>query len=217
MNRLVISGVMMGMLTLLSACSSTEHAPGTYRGYETPNYKVSERDGAFEIREYAPALMAEVRTQGDRGEAVSDGFRILAAYIFGKNEPAAKVAMTSPVTQVKTTIAMTSPVTQAKDGETWLVQFMMPSQYTLKTLPKAKDDRIRFFQTKAVKKAVVMFSGFTNDSAVAAETAKLKQWVEARGLKVAGEPVIAYYDDPFTFPWNRRNEIQLVVEGLKRR
>jgi len=217
MNRGVVLGVLVSAVALLSACSSGEQAAGTYRGYETPSYKVVETDGDFEIRSYPPVLMAEVRVEGDRRETINRGFRILAAYIFGQNEPAAKVAMTSPVTQSQTTIAMTSPVTQAKSGEAWLVQFMMPSKYTLETLPKAKDDRIRFFMSKPSHRAVVTFSGFTNDGAVAAETEKLKAWAAERQLKVVGEPIIAYYDDPFTFPWNRRNEIQLPLAPSKKR
>jgi hypothetical protein len=217
MNRGVVLGVLVSAVALLSACSSGEQTPGTYHGYETPSYKVVETDGDFEIRSYPPALMAEVRVEGDRRETINRGFRILAAYIFGQNEPAAKVAMTSPVTQSQTTIAMTSPVTQAKSGEAWLVQFMMPSQYTLKTLPKTKDDRIRFFMSKPSRRAVVTFSGFTNDCAVATETLRLKQWAAERKLKVVGEPIIAYYDDPFTFPWNRRNEIQLPLAPSKKR
>jgi hypothetical protein len=217
MKRIAWIGAIMGLLSFTGGCSSAQQQSGEYKGYETPSYSVLESENGFEIREYKPALMAEVRVDGDRSESVNKGFRILAAYIFGENEPAAKVAMTSPVTQTKTTIAMTSPVTQAKVGEEWLVQFMMPSKYTMQTLPKAKDSRIRFFMTKPSQKAAVVFSGFTNDSAVESQTQKLKDWAAARGLKTTGEPVIAYYDDPFTFPWNRRNEIQLELEGLKRR
>ena len=99
-----------------------------YKSNETPSYTVERTDGPIELRAYAPRLMAEVTVSGSQSQSITAGFRVLAGYIFGGNDGGAKVAMTTPVTQVPgNTIAMTTPVTQmARDG-TWLVQFMMPS------------------------------------------------------------------------------------------
>ena len=36
--------------------------------------------------------------------------------------------------------------------------------------------------------------------------------LEAKGLKPAGDYVSAFYNDPFTLPWNRRNEWWVPVE-----
>ena len=55
---------------------------------EQPNYKVAERSGAIEIRDYAPMIVAEAQVSGDRREAISKGFRIIADYIFGNNTAA---------------------------------------------------------------------------------------------------------------------------------
>ena len=83
----------------------------------------------------------------------ADGFRAIADYIFGNNlapggEGKEKVAMTSPVTlemdtgkgkgkRTGASIAMTSPVTAELPGgdEPMRVTFIMPSKYTLDTLP----------------------------------------------------------------------------------
>jgi hypothetical protein len=71
----------------------------TYNATETPHYTVEATDGAVELRDYAPRLMAEVTVGGTQSQAVSAGFSILAGYIFGGNEGAAKVAMTTQVAQ----------------------------------------------------------------------------------------------------------------------
>lgn len=70
---------------------------------EEPKYKVTNSDGSFEIRQYAPILIAETLVEGDMDEASSKGFRLIADFIFGNNQIAdastgEKIAMTAPVT-----------------------------------------------------------------------------------------------------------------------
>ena len=86
------------MSLLLSSCSTTLEV-GTYKGYELPPYTVLKQFEQAELRQYAPQLVAEVTVEGERNEAINAGFRILAGYIFGANDSADKVAMTTPVTQ----------------------------------------------------------------------------------------------------------------------
>jgi hypothetical protein len=80
---------------------------------EHPKFKAAERSGNIEIRDYAPMIVAEAEVKGERREAISEGFRIIADYIFGNNTAAQNVPMTAPVTQQGSEkIAMTAPVTQ---------------------------------------------------------------------------------------------------------
>ena len=178
----------------------------TYKGNETPTYTVEKTDGPIEIRAYAPHIAAEVSVSGSRDAAVGAGFRLLAGYIFGGNEPKQKVAMTTPVTQSEK-IAMTTPVTQTGGGNDWTVQFMMPAEYTLATLPKPKDSRIRFVTTESRRMAVLRFSGIATTAATTQRTAELRVWAAAQGLALQDPPQFFYYDAPFTLPWNRRNEV----------
>lgn len=69
----------------------------TALAYEEPEFEVLETTDDFELRRYQPMLVAETTVQGDFDEAGSQAFRILAGYIFGKNEPQEKMAMTAPV------------------------------------------------------------------------------------------------------------------------
>lgn len=177
-----------------------------YKGNETPAYTVEQTDGTVEVRAYAPHVAAEVTVAGSRDAAIGSGFRILAGYIFGGNASKAKVAMTTPVTQSEK-IAMTTPVTQTGSDQGWTVQFMMPAQYTLDTLPKPDDARIRLVTTPARRMAVLTFPGIATTAGLQSRIETLRTWATAKGLALQGPPQFMFYDSPFTLPWNRRNEV----------
>ncbi|MFG6467408.1 SOUL family heme-binding protein [Roseateles sp. BYS87W] len=195
---------------------------------EQPAYEVLLQDGAFELRQYEPMLLAQVEVDGDASTARTAGFRLLAGYIFGGNQGQRKIAMMAPVTQAPAgeKIAMTAPVTQAavpRDGrregqgdsgepERWQVTFMMPRAYTLDTLPVPQDPRVRFVMAPAEKRAVVRFAGLSSESNLGQHRAQLQAWVQQRGLQAVGGYTSAFYNDPFTLPWNRRNEWWVSVQ-----
>ena len=87
---------------------------------EEPNFKLIEKEGAYEIREYPSLLIAEVIVDGTMREASSKGFRLLADFIFGNNQSqtggSEKIKMTAPVTTSASSekIAMTAPVSVQK-------------------------------------------------------------------------------------------------------
>jgi len=178
---------------------------------ETPEYRVVERDEPFEIRDYPPLVVAEVTRKGDRQTALSAGFSPLAGYIFAKEREGDRVAMTAPVTQQPAErIAMTAPVTQSstEPGE-WSVRFIMPARYDLASLPAPARGDVRLEQIPARRTAVVRFSGRTTDTLIGEQERALRAWIAARGLQSVGEPVYAYYNDPFTPGFLRRNEVMI--------
>lgn len=177
---------------------------------EKPNYTVIMEDGKFEVRDYPPMILAEVKVTGDRDQAANRGFRKLAAFIFGDNTPNAKIAMTAPVVQTPESdkIAMTSPVVQTPDADgKWTVNFMMPSEYTMKTLPKPTDGDIRIFKTEPYRTVSIRFSGRSRMNNLNKHQAKLDEFVAANDLKIVGGPEYAFYDAPFVPPMLRRNEV----------
>jgi hypothetical protein len=179
-----------------------------YKSTETPAYRVEKTLDAGEIRLYAPRILAEVTVTGSRSAAINNGFRVLAGYIFGGNTGRAKVEMTSPVTQMPAEkIAMTSPVTQSGADGAWLVQFTMPSEYTMDSLPKPKDSTIRFVAQPADRQLVLQFSGLAGSEVLAQKEADLRAIAAANGLELGAGPMYYFYDAPFTLPWNRRNEV----------
>jgi hypothetical protein len=205
--------VFMLVLALAPLVADRSAMADTYKSNETPKYTVERSDGAIEVRAYAPRIMAEVSVSGSQSQAIYAGFRLLAAYIFGANEGGAKVAMTTPVTQVPgDTIAMTTPVTQmARDGN-WLVQFMMPQEFSLATLPKANNPDIRFVTVPANRQIVVRFAGLAGAGTLASKEGELRSWARGQALTVVAGPFYYFYDPPMTLPWNRRNEVAFVLQ-----
>lgn len=182
----------------------------SYGKYEAPSYVVERRLGDVEIRSYAPHIVAEVTVRGDRRDALSTGFRILAGYIFGGNTTRQSVDMTSPVAQSQK-IDMTSPVTQEGVDGLWTVSFMMPSKWTLESLPDPTNEAIRLRQTDDVRQAVVIFGGRATAAAIEAAEQTLTQTLSEAGLAGSGPMIYNFYDDPMTLPWNRRNEVAVAL------
>lgn len=196
----------------LAAAAAPGPANAEWRGYETPRWRVLRRDGAFELRDYEPYLAAEVTVKARPDAALRQGFRTLAGYIFGGNDGGAKVAMTSPVTREPAKIAMTSPVTREPAGpEAFTVRFMMPRAYTAETLPAPDNRAIRIVTVEPGLRAVARFSGYATEARIENARRALRSWALSEGLTVTGEADASWFDDPFTLPWRRRNEVSLPV------
>ncbi|HTY40284.1 MAG TPA: heme-binding protein [Thermoanaerobaculia bacterium] len=186
-------------------------APGTASGVEEPKFRVIVADGDFEIREYAPVIVAETIVEGDWGVAGNAGFRRLASYIFGANDGGRRIAMTVPVSQQApgSRIAMTAPVAQERRGTAWAVAFTMPREYSLDRLPVPNDPTVHLRPIGERRVGAIRFSGRWNAERFEAGEAELRRWLTSKGEKVIGEPVSARYNPPWT-PWFlRRNEILL--------
>ena len=193
---------------------------------EEPKYDVIQTDGSFEIRKYAPILIAETFVDGDMDEASSKGFRLIADFIFGNNQvtdstASSKIAMTAPVTAepVSKKIAMTAPVTaepqsfesNMQAAKKWRIHFVMPSQFTLANIPKPKTDAVTLRDIPSKFFVVHSYSGFNSLARVQAKTDEALEWANRKALKVLGQPQLSRYDPPWTLPMFRRNEIMLEV------
>jgi len=182
---------------------------------EEARYEVIKKDNTFEIRDYAPHILAETLVDGTLEDAGDEAFRRLFSYISGDNRSRVKVAMTAPVSQQPAgeKIKMTAPVGQQRIQEGWAVSFMMPDSYTLETLPEPEDPRVTLRQTPARRMAAVRYSGFWSEKNYLQYKAELESWIRREGFTIVGEPVWARYDPPF-MPWFlRRNEILIPVDG----
>jgi hypothetical protein len=192
---LIIIGVIPAM--------ATEEAP----------YRVIKTDDPFELREYAPQILAEIIVDGDLEGAGNKAFRPLFRYISGDNRSRSTIAMTAPVSQEQQgeKISMTAPVSQQSIQGKWAVSFMMPASYTLETLPVPDDTNITLRQVPARRVAAVRYSGFWSEEKYLLNKGKLEAWIRENRLTVSGEPVWARYNAPFTLWFLRRNEILIPV------
>jgi len=199
----------------------------TAMAIEEPSFKVIVKSGNFELRQYAPMLVAETLVDGDMDDAGSTGFRRIADYIFGNNQVqtstgSAKIAMTAPVTMEPQSqkIAMTAPVAlmpaeSMGASKQWRVHFVMPSQYNMNTIPKPKNPDVKLREIPGKLFAVSSFTGFNTQTRVQAKTDELNVWIGQKNLKVLSQAQLARYDPPWTLPMFRRNEVMIEVEDFK--
>lgn len=186
---------------------------------EQPDYEVLEQRDGYEIREYAPYIVAETVVDGSFKESGNKAFRILAGYIFGDNRGNEKMNMTAPVESQRTgdgvKMNMTVPVTSqpADDGpDRYVYRFVMESKYTLDTLPQPTDDRVRLREVEGRVVAVNRYSGFWTQENYEQHVAELRQALANDGVTVTGQPALARYNGPMT-PWFlRRNEVIVDVD-----
>ena len=170
---------------------------------EEPNYSSMLTEEGFEIRKYDGYFIAETYMEGSFDFASRRGFRKVAAYIFGENKNtdgmSEKIEMTAPVT-----------VKPKQDG--WFLHFVLPADRTKEDLPIPDDRDVIIKRVKPHLAGSVTFSGFTTEKKIEEYTDKLMDWLARKDFKITGPKQIARYNDPFTLPWRRRNEIIFEIE-----
>jgi hypothetical protein len=167
-----------------------------FRKYETYPYEVVKKYSNFEIRKYEAALFTSVDLNSvDYQSTSSQGFRILAGYIFGGNESNEKIAMTTPV------------LMNIKEESTKM-QFLVPTKYSEASLPKPNNTTIQFEQQPPRTVAVIRFGGWSNDNKIKEYRQKLEVALAKQGLSHKGGYTYMGYNAPFDFI-GRRNEIMV--------
>jgi hypothetical protein len=169
-----------------------------------PTYALVKSEPPFELRDYGVLTVAETTIEGDFDVAGSLGFRRVAGYIFGKNQN---------VSGESEKISMTAPVTMEAQQQQWRLHFVMPPGLTLGNLPKPNDSSVQLREMPAQRMASVRFSGLTTAASIQRHTQMLKDWLTQQQLAFEDRPQVARYNDPFTLPWNRRNEILIPLKA----
>jgi len=169
---------------------------------EETSYKTLLSEPPFEHRRYSGFVVAETTLEGGFDAASRAGFRRVAGYIFGdntmQNGGSKKIAMTAPVT------------VEPKEGG-WRLHFVMPSTEKLESLPRPNNSEVNLRRVGEHDVVAIQFSGWTTEAAIEEATARLKSWAQTKQLQIVGAPQVARYNDPFTLPWRRRNEILIEV------
>ena len=216
-GKITIAALVLSTLVLLLLGAWIAVGVASTSGVATPPYTVlSEHDG-YEIREYAPQIVAEVIVEGDFEASLNRGFRKLAGFIFGDNTAPSgtgdsqAIAMTAPVLEELATsspIAMTAPVLEeAAAGDKRKVTFMMPAEYTMATIPNPRDPDVRLVEKPARRYAASRFSGWVDAGKAEQMKARLLEDLTRDKQSPDGTPALAQYDPPWTPPFMRRNEI----------
>jgi len=192
-------------------------------GIEIPKYEVIAKHDGYEVRQYAPQIVAEVTMTGEFQDAMNGGFRKLADYIFGNNtkvtggaaSQSENIEMTAPVLEREVNsekIEMTAPVLeQQSKPDARVVSFVMPSKYTLETLPRPNIADVRIVEVPSKHYAVNHFSGTVTDDKAAMKKQELLDALKRDKLEAVGVPLLAQYNPPWTPHPMRRNEVMVEI------
>ena len=182
---------------LVSATLLMTGAPAA--AIEEPEFEIIRATDDYEIRRYAPFIVAEVDVEGDSGNRA---FGILADYIFGNNGRGEKMEMTAPV--------VSAPA--AENERAYTYAFVMEARYSMDTLPAPVDPRIRIVEKPARVMAARQYSGRWSEENYRLNEISLISALTIDGLETRSEPYLARYDSPFT-PWFlRRNEVLIELD-----
>ena len=169
------------------------------KNIETYPYEVTKQYDDFEIRTYESTLFTSVKlSTKNYKESSSQGFSILAGYIFGDNDRNEKIAMTSPVAM------------SLEDSMTML--FMVPKKFNKETLPKPNQSQIVFKEEPAKTVAAISFKGWADDEKIETYKQKLITDLEKEGILISNRFYFLGYNAPYEF-FNRKNEV--IVELLE--
>ena len=172
---------------------------------EEPSYSIVKSNENYEIRKYKDRLAVEVEFKSE-----DSGFQYLFNYISGENTTSEKVSMTVPVTQ-SAKIDMTAPVTQSnKDGK-MLMQFFLPSKFTIDTAPTPTNKRVKLVIIEGGYYAIKRYSGRTSDTNYKKHLVKLKENLTSDNIETLDDGIKAIFDGPFTLPIMRRNEVMMKI------
>jgi hypothetical protein len=174
----------------------------------------------IEIRRYEPFAVCSVSMNKPVPEKATNtdvkllnpqipgasSFGALAGYLFGKN-------------QEKRAMKMTTPVFSSGTGESQLMSFVLPSEYwqesnfNMAPLP-LEGSGVMLERNEGSDRAVIMFGGFASKRQVKIKTQQLLNALKVeKDWKVDPKDTasLAQYNDPFTPPWKRLNEVSIKV------
>ena len=187
------------LIAIAAAIAAIAWAPAM--AIEEPKYEVVHSTPEYEVRAYEPYIVAEVDVTGDMKRAGNSAFRVLAGYIFGRNEPGEKMAMTAPV------------ASQPLPGDSaYTYAFVMEQKYDMASLPKPLDPNIRLVEKSARVMAVRRYSGRWNGKADLKQREALLAALETDKVVTRGALIMARYNSPWTPGFMRRNEVMIEVD-----
>jgi len=160
---------------------------------EPPYQVIQTLENDVEIREYADQIWAVTLAEDqDRG------FGLLFSYISGANDEGMKIEMTAPV------------VTGDAEGRPFIA-FVIPEGFDLEGTPRPRDERVKIELVEGRRMAAVRFSGYATEERQKRHLSALNETLKAHGMMARGEPVLMQYNDPWTPPFIRRNEVAVEV------
>lgn len=187
----------MRMMLLASTLAFSGCAVFGKIGVATPDYKVLQQDGAFEVREYPQLNLVIAQTNGSYEQASRKNFKQLFDYIQGKNAAAEKFSMTAPV--------LMQPVAQG-----WEMAFVLPKGVDA---PPAATG-LKTQTLKNVRFAAYRFNGRLNEQTAREAQMQLSTWLKQKQMTYNDSAVYsAGYNAPWTIPSLKTNEVLVRLDA----
>ena len=193
----------------------------TQGNLEEPAFEVLQTEHHFQLRHYAPVVLASTAMSRDSETDMSNGFRVLARYIFGGNKPAESLPMTAPVLTRSggESLAMTVPVLTSESVTAPSVThrgrsmaFVMPRGRSIQSLPQPLTSKVELSQVQWGHVASLRYGGYAKPERFNAQTKRLRSWIKQQGWTERGPAMNAQYNSPWAFPLSRRNEVLIPVD-----
>ena len=173
--------------------------------YEEPQYTVIKKNSVYEIRYYKDRLAVQTTYNSDGG-----AFRKLFNYISGSNKRSNKKNIMTSITESEK-IAMTIPVTQTEEGKKMVMQFYLPSNYTIESAPIPNDSKVKIVNIEGGHFAVIQYSGRSTEKNFIKHKKILREKLIDDGIEIKSKGIKATYNGPFTIPILRRNEAMFKI------
>ena len=166
-------------------------------------YKVLQTYSEFEVREYLPCVLAEVKVSAKYESASSMAFSPLFRYISKGNKASAKIAMTAPVIAAQSGLK-----TEEND---WYVSFVMPSGSKFGHLPHPNDSQVKLKELDAQTCIALSFRGRATLDVTKNKINQLRSAAKRENIAISDETRICRFDPPFKPGLLHYNEIVIPV------
>jgi hypothetical protein len=159
----------------------------------------------FEVREYLPCVLAQVKVSANYESASSMAFAPLFKYISKGNKSSEKIAMTAPV------IAAQSGLKTEEDD--WYVSFVMPSGSKFGHLPHPNDPQVILKELDVQSCIALSFRGRATAVLVKKKIEQLRSAAKRENISLSDETRIARFDPPVKPGFMHYNEIVIPIVG----
>ena len=157
----------------------------------------------FELREYLPCVIAEVKVSANYSTATSSAFSSLFNYISQGNESSQKIAMTAPV--------ITAQKADRSDSAGWYVSFVMPSGSAFDHMPHPNDSEVRLRELDTETCVAKSFRGTATDELSRKKVQELRASASKANIALSDETRICRFDPPFKPGFLQYNEIVIPI------
>ena len=153
----------------------------------------------FELREYLPCVIAEVKVSANYSTATSSAFSSLFNYISQGNESSQKIAMTAPV--------ITAQKADRSDSAGWYVSFVMPSGSAFDHMPHPNDSQVKLRELDTETCVAKSFRGTATDELSRKKVQELRTSATKANIALSAEMRICRFDPPFKPGFLQYNEV----------